>query len=73
MDSSSGAEYPPATHLLTPINDTHERIRIETNESDSSSVLTIAAVKPQDRFFYVCKAHNDVVSYNNTILLRVKG
>lgn len=61
-----------AAHLLTLINTSDSRIRIESNDS-TVSVLTISAVAPQDRFFYVCKSHNDVASYNNTILLRVKG
>lgn len=58
-------------HLLT-INTTDQRIKIETINS-TVSVLTISEVGPHDRYYYVCKAHNDIGSYNNTILLRVKG
>lgn len=57
-------------HLLI-INTSDPRISIESNDS-SVSVLTINGVQPADRYFYVCKSHNDVTSFNNTILLRVK-
>lgn len=62
---------PDSDHLLT-INTTDQRIKIETINS-TVSVLTISEVGPHDRYYYVCKAHNHIGSYNNTILLRVKG
>lgn len=64
------SDYLADDKLLT-INVSDPRISIESN--DSVSVLTINNVGPQDRYFYMCKAHNDITSYNNTILLRIKG
>ncbi|KAI2798582.1 hypothetical protein BLOT_010557 [Blomia tropicalis] len=66
-DASSSDRLPN----LLRINTSDPRITIESNDSDSS-VLTINAVGPQDRYFYVCKSYNEIASYNNTILLRVK-
>lgn len=55
------------------INVSDTRISIQNNETAQESVLTIESVVPQDRYFYVCKATNEITDYNNTILLRVKG
>ena len=67
-DASSSDRLPNLLRITT----SDPRITIESNDSDSS-VLTINAVGPQDRYFYVCKSYNEIASYNNTILLRVKG
>lgn len=70
-EKDASLDPPPAQ----PIDMADERIKIESknNLTVLSSTLTISAVKPQDRNYYMCKVENDVTSYNNTILLRVKG
>ena len=53
-------------------NEENGRIRIETINA-TEQTLTIDKVQPSDRFFYTCMAKNAVYTFNNTILLRVKG
>lgn len=55
------------------INLSDTRVSIQNNETAQESVLTIESIVPQDRYFYVCKAVNEITDYNNTILLRIKG
>lgn len=47
--------------------------RIEIKEETNQTTLIIDPVEAKDRCFYVCKATNDITSFNNTILLRIKG
>ncbi|KAH9497641.1 hypothetical protein DERF_013614 [Dermatophagoides farinae] len=54
------------------INLSDTRVSIQNNETAQESVLTIESIVPQDRYFYVCKAVNEITDYNNTILLRIK-
>ena len=60
-----------SSRIAHEINTSDPRITIVNDEF--SSILTIKNVNPKDRMFYACNAVNPVGSYNNTILLRVKG
>lgn len=71
--SSTGSSSGPSTSASTSGNNGGSDGRSGSSASVLVSVLTIAAVRREDRAYYVCKAHNEVVSFNNTILLRVKG
>lgn len=57
--------------VLQPIHDDgHVRIN-SSNPIDQT--LTIDKVVTDDRFYYVCLSSNQHFTFNNTILLRVKG
>ena len=56
---------------LHAINISDSRIKIK--KVDSSSTLVIQNVDNNDRMFYVCRSRNPVGTFNNTILLRVRG
>ncbi|XP_017490242.1 PREDICTED: uncharacterized protein LOC108378455, partial [Rhagoletis zephyria] len=70
--SSTGSSSGLSTSASTSGNNGGSDGRSGSSASVLVSVLTIAAVRREDRAYYVCKAHNEVVSFNNTILLRVK-
>lgn len=58
--------------VMNEINISDPRISVEWKNS-TFSVLTINSVGPQDRNKYVCFSRNEIGTFNNTILLRVKG
>ncbi len=65
------SEYGSVHKYLMPLEgDDHIKIK---RENDTKLTLTIDKVKPSDRYYYVCEADNSVSTFNNTILLRVKG
>lgn len=66
------SEHEAETKNLVPLLENDPHIKIE-KRNDTKITLTIDKVQPSDRFYYVCKSENSVSSFNNTILLRVKG
>lgn len=65
------SEYGSVHKYLMPLEgDDHIKIK---RENDTKLTLTIDKVRPSDRYYYVCEADNSVSTFNNTILLRVKG
>ena len=75
-ESEINNDYKELVPLYDESHSQSGRIHIEINNNRTDATdqtLTIEKVLPSDRFYYVCRASNDVYSVNNTILLRVKG
>ena len=75
-ESEINNDYKELVPLYDESHSQSGRIHIDINNNRTDATdqtLTIEKVLPSDRFYYVCRASNDVYSVNNTILLRVKG